>query len=284
MNRTQPTWHADESLLTAYLDGRASAAVSASVEQHLVHCGQCRSGVRQLSDPVPLQGIWDSIVADISAPDPTRLEVFLRRLGLPDRDAVLVRSAPAVRGAWILGILLCLLFATIAAASGAAYGSVLFLWSAPLVPVLAVAMSFGPHADPSWELAVSSPTSPVRLILLRSGVVIATAVPLSALAGAVLPGSSWASIAWLVPSLAGVTLTLALATWWQVTHAGAGVALTWTVVSGVAAADGYRSSVGSATAHLLSAGVLPVYLVIAVVAGAVLALRSDRLSHLGEFS
>ncbi|KRE42253.1 zf-HC2 domain-containing protein [Knoellia sp. Soil729] len=284
MNRTQPTWHADESLLTAYLDGRTSAAVSASVEQHLVRCGQCRSGVRQLSDPVPFQGIWDSIVTDISAPAPTRLEVFLRHLGLADRDVVLVRSTPAVQGAWVLGILLCLLFATIAAASGAAYGSLLFLWTAPLVPVLAVAMSFGPHADPSWELAVASPSSPVRLILLRSGAVIATAVPLSALAGAVLPGSPWASIAWLMPSLAGVALTLALATWWPVTHAGAGVALAWTAVSGATAADGYRSSVGSATVELLSADVLPVYLVIAVVAGAVFAVRSDRLSHFGEFS
>jgi predicted anti-sigma-YlaC factor YlaD len=284
MNRTPPSWHADARLLTEYLQGSTPAAVSASVEQHLVRCGQCRDGVRELSDPVPLQAIWDSIVTEVSTPAPSRLETLLRRLGLPDRDAVLVRSAPAVQGAWMLGILLCLLFATIAAASGAAYGSLLFLWTAPLVPVLAVAMSFGPHADPSWELAVSSPTSSVRLILLRSGAVIATAMPLSAIAGVIVPGSSLDSIAWLVPSLAGVALTLALATWWPVTHAGAGVALVWTVVSGLAAADGYRSSVGSATAHLLSAGVLPVYLVIAVVAGAVLAVRSDRLSHLGEFS
>ena len=284
MTEAQRTWHADESLLTAYLHGTTTAAVSASVEQHLVRCGQCRGGVRELSDPVPLQGIWHSILADVSGPAPSRVEALLRRLGMPDRDVVLVRSAPAVRGAWLLGILLCLLFAVIAAASGGAYSSLLFLWTAPLVPVLAVAMAFGPHADPSWELAVASPSSPLRLILLRAGAVIATAVPLSALAGAVLPGSAWTSIAWLLPSLAGVAVTLALATWWPVAHSGVGVALVWTVVSGAAAADGYRSSVGSAAAGLLSAGVLPVYLVIALVAGVVFAVRCDHLSHLGGTS
>lgn len=282
MTQGQLTWHADDRLLTAYLDGSTTAAVAASVEQHLVRCAQCRREVRELSDPVPLQGIWDRIVADVSAPAPSWTEVVLRRLRLPDRDVVLVRSAPAVQGAWLLGILLCLLFAVIGAATGGRYGSLLFLWTTPLVPVLAVAMAFGPHADPSWELAVSSPSSPLRLILLRAGAVIATAVPLSALAGAVLPGPAWVSIAWLMPSLAGVALTLALATWWPVAHAAVSVALTWSVVTGAVVADAHRTRLGGAAADLLSAGAAPAYIVIAVVAGLVFALRADHLSHMGD--
>lgn len=282
MTQGQHRWHADARLLTAYLDGSATAAVAASVEQHLVRCAQCRGGVAELSDPAPLRLVWDRVVAEVSTPAPSRLERLMRRLGLPDRDAVIVRSAPAVQGAWLLGIMLCLLFAVIAATSGGRYGSLLFLWTAPLVPVLAVAMAFGPHADPSWELAVSSPSSPLRLILLRAGAVIASAVPLSALAGAVLPGTPWGSIAWLLPSLAGVALTLALSTWWPVAHCAASVALTWSLFTGAVVADGHRSRVGSAAADLLSAGAAPVYLVVTVAAGVVFALRADRLSHLGE--
>ncbi|WP_404380954.1 zf-HC2 domain-containing protein [Knoellia locipacati] len=282
MTQGQPRWHADGRLLTAYLEGSATAAVAASVEQHLVSCAQCRGGVADLSDPEPLRLVWDRVVAEVSTPAPSRVERLLCRLGLPDRDAVLIRSAPAVQGAWLLGILLCLLFAVIAAATGGRYGSLLFLWTAPLVPVLAVGTAFGPHADPSWELAVSSPSSPLRVILVRAGAVIATAVPLSALAGAVLPGSPWASVAWLLPSLAGVALTLALATWWPVAHAAASVGLTWSVVTGAVVADGHRSRFGETATDLLSASAAPAYVVIAVVAGVVFVHRADRLSHMGE--
>lgn len=281
MTQPQRPWHADEGLLTAYLDGDTSPALAASVEQHVVRCAQCRGAVRTLSDPAPLVGLWDRIVVDIVSPQPTRLERALRRVGLADRDVVLVRSAPAVRGAWLLGIMLCLTFAVIAAASGGSYGSLLFMWTAPLVPVLAVAMAFGSHADPGWELAVASPSSPVRLVLLRAGAVVASALPLSALAGAVLPGSPWASIAWLLPSLAGVALTLAAATWLPVAHAAFGVAAAWFTITGaVAAAD--EPATARVSSALLAAGVLPAYVVIAVVAGCVFVMRSDHLSHLGD--
>lgn len=281
MTTEQRPWHADDGLLTAYLDGRTTPALAASVEQHVVRCAQCRGAVRTLSDPAPIAGVWDRIVVDISSPGPSRVESLLRRVGLPDRDVVLVRSAPAVRGAWLLGILLCLLFAVLAAASGGEYSSLLFMWTAPLVPVLAVALAFGPQADPGWELAVASPSSPIRLVLLRAGAVIASALPLSALAGAVLPGSAWASIAWLVPSLAGVALTLAAATWLPVAHAAFGVAAAWFSVTGAVAASNGAATSRVAT-DLLAAGVLPAYVVIAVIAGLVFAVRADHLSHLGD--
>lgn len=274
-------WHADDGLLTAYLEGRTPPALSASVEQHVVGCAQCRGSVRTLSDPAPLAGLWDRIVVEISSPTPSRVDSVLCRLGLRDRDVVLLRSAPAMQGAWLLGILLCLLFAVLAASTGGEYGSLLFMWTAPLVPVLAVAMAFGPQADPGWELAVASPSSPIRLVLLRAGAVIASALPLSALAGAVLPGSAWASIAWLVPSLAGVALTLAAATWLPVAHAAFGVAAAWFTVTGAVAASNGAATTRVAT-DLLAAGVLPAYLVIAVIAGLVFAMRADHLSHLGE--
>jgi len=276
MSLDQSRWHPDDAVLTAYMEGSTTMAVSTSVEQHLVACSRCRASVAALSDPAPLDAIWDRIAVDISAPARPRLEAALARAGLPEHDAILVRSAPAMRGSWILGILLCLLFATLAAMAAGQRAPILFLWTAPMVPVLAVAMAFGQDADPAWELAVASPYPPLRLILLRAGAVIATAVPVTALAAVFLPGPAWVTVAWLLPSLAGVALTLALATWWPVTHAAAGVALTWFGVSGSVALDRR-----SAALDILAADLLPAYVVIAVIAGVVFALRADHLTRIG---
>ncbi|KGN33792.1 membrane protein [Knoellia sinensis KCTC 19936] len=281
MSQDQRTWHANEELLTAYMEGRGTPTVAASIEQHLVRCAECREVVATLTDPEPLRGVWDRIATEVSAPSTSLAERVLIRLGLTDRDAVLVRSAPTARGAWLLGILLCLVFAILAAAAGGEGATLLFLWTAPLVPVLAVSTAFGQDADPSWEIVVASPFSPLRLVLLRSVAVIATALPLSALAGALLPGPAWQAVAWLVPSLAGVALTLALATWWPVARAAAGVAIAWIVVSGTVVAQGRRASGGQATIDLLAGGVLPIYVLIALAAAVVVALRSDRLSQMG---
>ena len=56
----------------------------------------------------------------------------------------------------------------------------MFLALAPLAPVAGVAITFGPGADPSFELTVASPISTVRLLLLRAAAVLATTLVLAA--------------------------------------------------------------------------------------------------------
>ena len=124
---TDLNWHADDDLLAAYVAGRTRPPVTASVEMHLMGCGHCRGVLAPLVDPAPLRGVWDRVADELQAPPRTRTERLAARLGLTDRDALLVAAAPALRGSWLLGLLLCLLFAVIGGDPGGARGSLLFL-------------------------------------------------------------------------------------------------------------------------------------------------------------
>ena len=42
------TWHASDAALRDWVDGASGPLVSASVEQHIVHCEQCRATVAGL--------------------------------------------------------------------------------------------------------------------------------------------------------------------------------------------------------------------------------------------
>ena len=91
-------------------------------------------------------------------------------------------------------------------------GPWLLLVVAPLLPVAGVATAYGPALDPTYEIGVAAPMSGLRLILLRTLAVIATTIPLLAVAALVAPGGGWAVFGWLLPLFALVAITLALAT------------------------------------------------------------------------
>ena len=270
-------WHADDDLLSAYVAGRTRPPATASVEMHLLHCPACRDAVTALVDPVPLGLVWDRVADDLQVPQRTRTERIAARLGLSDRDALLVAAAPALRGSWLLGLLLCLLFAVIGVAQGAPNGSLLFLALTPLVPVAAVAFAYGQDVDPMWDTTLAAPYSPLRLLLLRSVSVVVVALPLALAAGPLLRGPSWVAVAWLVPGLACAALTLALSTWVSVSRAAVAVSGCWIAAVIVAAGPAVEDVLLVVAAPLLAA-----YLVVAVLASAVFWMRSDRLSYLGR--
>ena len=268
-------WHADDELLTAYATGLTRPPVTASVEMHLLSCGHCRGVLTALVDPAPLSRVWDRVADELQAPPRTRTERVAGRLGLSDRDALLVAAAPALRGAWLLALLLCLLFSILSVSQGEARASLMFLCVAPLVPVGAVAFAYGEHADPSWEVTLASPYSPLRLLLLRSMSVILVALPLALVGAAILPGPPWVAGAWLLPGFACAVLTLALSTWIPGQYAAAATSLGWVGTVAFVAGPGPGHAVA-----VLSAPVLPLYLAIALLAAVAFWLRSDQLSFL----
>ena len=271
-------WHADDDLLAAYVAGRTRPPVTASIEMHLLHCEACRAGVTPLVDPGPLAGVWDRVADELTTPKPTVVERTAARLGLSERDALIVAAAPAIRGAWLLGLLLCLLFAVLGVVQGAPNGSLLFLAVTPLVPVAAVGFAYGQDVDPMWDTTLAAPYAPLRLLLLRSVSVVVVALPLALAAGPLLPGPPWVAVAWLVPGLACAALTLALSTWVTVSRAAGAVSGCW--IAGVIVAAGPVRDV----LLVVAAPLLPAYLVVTVLASAVFWMRSDRLSYLGRNS
>ncbi len=276
-NDTDVQWHADDDLLAAYVAGRTPLPVTASVEMHLLGCGRCRSALTVLVDPAPLRKVWDGVADELQVPPRSRTERVAARLGLSDRDALLVAAAPALRGSWLLALLLCLLVSVIAVAQGEARAGLTFLCVAPLLPVGAVAFAYGQEADPIWEVTLAAPYPSLRLLLLRAMSVVAVALPLAFIAAPVLPGPPWLAGAWLLPAFACAAFTLALSTWISVQHAAAAISAGWVGTVVIIAGSGSGHAVA-----VLAAPALPVYLAIGVVASVTFWMRNDQLSFLGR--
>ena len=204
-------WHADDDALRSFADGDAGSALAASVEAHLLRCHHCRDRLSSHAPVDPLQAVWEKIQAQIQAPEPSPTERLLLRLGVPAETGRILAAVPALRGAWLLGTVACLAFAALASVYDGALGSLLFLVVAPLVPVAGTAGAYGRDADPSHELSVVTPYSGTRLVLLRTAGVLATTMPVAAVAGLLLPAPAWLAVAWLGPAVAGVAVSLALA-------------------------------------------------------------------------
>ena len=159
----------------------------------------------------PVDRAWAAIRAHVEAPRRSVAERLVGWFGVSAESARLLAAVPAFRGAWLLGLLTVTLFAGIAALFAGEYGLSLFLIVAPLAPVAGVAASFGGDADPSHELVTVTPYSATRMLLLRTGGVLATSIPVMVLVGLAMPGPAWLGVAWLTPAAAGVILTLLLA-------------------------------------------------------------------------
>ncbi|MGW0915866.1 zf-HC2 domain-containing protein [Streptomyces sp. NPDC002784] len=131
------------------------------------------------------------------------------------RIRVLWAAGPAVRGAWLPAALLVALGA-VALSYGAGFAGArpLLLALAPVVPLAGVALSYGAHADPLHELAASTPSAGLRLVLTRTAVVLAVSLPLLTLTGLLLPSHGGpGAAAWLLPGLALTLASLALGGW-----------------------------------------------------------------------
>ena len=189
------TWHVSDVLLERWISGASAIQESASVEQHLVACEQCRDSVRiavgsEARPPLlDLELVWGRVRDSVELPRPSWFERTLHRLGLSPQDARLIAVTPAFRGPWLMGVLVVLGFAELAAQFGHARGEFFFLAIAPLLPCLAVAFSYDPDVDPALEQELVTPYSALRLVVLRTVAVLSVAIPAVVLLGPDRPGA-----------------------------------------------------------------------------------------------
>ncbi|GGT46425.1 zf-HC2 domain-containing protein [Streptomyces purpureus] len=215
----------------SYATGSAPETDAWSLEKHVESCGDCAArvsaAVRATTAGPELAAIRASILTAATTPRAVtgRLgELDARgglrlsaRGGVPHFAArasrLLWAAGPAVRGAWMVAVVL-VGAAAVALAYGAGYGAArqALLAVAPVLPLAGVAVSYGRHADPMYEIGASTPSGGLRLLLTRTAAVLAVSVPLLTAAGAVLPGGSGGpgAAAWLLPGLALTLATLAL--------------------------------------------------------------------------
>lgn len=176
---------------------------------------------------------------------------------LPRAARVLWAAGPALRGAWPVALVVVALGA-LALSYGAGLGASvrpLLLVTAPVLPLAGVALSYGRHADPLYEVITSTPSGGLRLLLVRAAAVLGVSVPALTLAGAVLPPATGGpgAAAWLLPALALTLAALALGSFVGSRRGAAAVGGAWAVFV-VAPA-----TVGGPAGATLAAGASPYF-------------------------
>lgn len=237
------TWHADATTLARYASGGLDDPHTSSVEAHLIDCDMCR---RRLSDHVPvdrLNDVWAAVVDSVDAPSATPVERFLLAVRVPGHVARLLAATPALGMSWLGGVAATLAFVAVAGSfSGDPRVVPLFLLLAPIVPVVGVAVSFGPRFDPAAELSIAAVMDSFRLLLLRALAILATTTVLTACAATILPAGGWIAAAWLLPAVALTSATLALGRFIPLQLA-AGVLVAGWVVAAAASINPLRPAV-----------------------------------------
>lgn len=226
-------------------------------------------------DPIRIERNWMAISAELFAPQPSRVERWLRRLRVPPSAARLMVATPALRRAWFLAMGLVVLVG-LAGADNTRTPEDLFalLVLAPLVPVLGVAMAYGTVADPAHEISLAAPLSGFRLVMIRSAVVVACSVVVLAVASLLTGAVSPVAFGWLLPALGLTAGSLALMTFTTPRRAGGLTASAWMVAVLIA-----RSTSGDPLAAFALAGQLTMVVVVGI--GLVTAyLRRDRFDLL----
>lgn len=260
-------------LLPWYAAGQLEEAGRAEIEMHLKACPECRAelalwqGIRAEvvagnQGVVPPSGAAERALA-VLQPAPARpasrrsafstakpLGVALKRAG-----QLLWAQAPLIqRDLWPAAALVMGIGFVISVLSNA-LGTLRVL--APLMAAASLAVIYGPEHDPAAELALSTPTSPWKILLARVTLVfgynlalalVASFLMLAFVPGAALSLSSAAGLilAWLAPMTFLSALALALSVWVGTANALVVAYVGWlaqflpTFIGHLALADGFR--------------------------------------------
>lgn len=228
------TWHADNDVLTGYARGRLGRAQASSLEAHLLVCATCRAELAPMADSEQLDRNLAAIVAVVDQPARRTPERLLVRLGISDRYARLVAVVPGTRDPWLTSVSIVLVLAASWAALGRGTGGTyVFLVSAPLVAVAAVAAVFAARNDPSWEVIAATPMSGLELLLVRWASVVVPAFAVTGLFAIAVPDIGWTAMAWLLPSVCMAAVTMTLASWLPVRGVAAAVGGVWIAAAGL---------------------------------------------------
>ncbi|MET9673984.1 zf-HC2 domain-containing protein [Streptomyces sp. NPDC006482] len=212
--RPAADWHVTDALALRYAEGAAPETDAWSLEKHVESCSPCAgrvsAAVRAGAAGPALASVRAELLASVGH-RPAPVTTAASPLG---RWARLWWAAgPALRGSWVVAVALVL-----GGAFGLAYGAGFhgarswLLALSPILPLGGVAVSYGRHADPLYEITAATPSGGLRLLLTRTAAVLAVCVPLLTVGGALLPPVAGfpGAAAWLLPGLALTLATLAL--------------------------------------------------------------------------
>jgi len=274
---TTSTWHAPPAVLARFAQDPAAVdpATAASVETHLVACAHCRSELAALSDPTMAAASWDAVADRIDRPRASLLERVLEVLGLRSGPARLAAATPGLRLSGLSAVAGLTALAVAAARHADAHGP--FLAVAPLVPLVAVALTFAAATDPGGEAGVATAVHGAGLAVRRAVAVLVLAFAVLGAGVLALPALGSAPLGWVLPATALAVGSLALGTWVRLEVALAGLAGTWLAGVGIVR---YLEGIERpfADTALFTAAGQALALTLTVAGAVVLAARADRYS------
>ncbi|MGW7420417.1 zf-HC2 domain-containing protein [Streptomyces sp. NPDC054813] len=294
-------WHASDDLTLRYADGSLPEADAWSLEKHLEVCTDCATrvsaAVLETAAGVELAEIRDLILtATATRPKGARgsdmcgSAAWARATPAGPRRPPRLHPAlwslgPALRGTWLLALLAVVVGAVLLnRAAGYEAARTVLLTLAPVVPVAGVALSYGPHADPLYEITAATPSGGLRLALTRTAAVLAVSLPALTVTGAALPASGApGAAAWLLPGLALTLGSLALASYVGCRTATAVTGGGWLAAVLVPAVAAHGGPFTARLAGQLSArfdGTQAGWAAAAVACAALLAVRRGAYDHL----
>jgi hypothetical protein len=266
-------WHVEQRMLERFAAGTIDVAHAFSVETHLIECADCRTRMGRVVERERLEAVWAKIDDVVVAPARGPIEGFMLKVGVPDHIARVLTATPSLRLSWFLAVA-AVLGIGVATAHASDRGFIFFLVVAPLLPLAGVALAYGPGVDPTYEIGIASPLRSFELLLIRAAAVLVATMVLGGLAALALPRLDWTATAWLLPSLALVTASLALSTLIPPLRASMAVGVGWLVVTSV----GIWSSLGTAQSMFGESIQLGV-LVVTLVSASILYLRRDEFER-----
>jgi hypothetical protein len=275
------TWHATPTVLSQFAtDPEAvDANVAASVELHLLQCGECRAAVAAAAPSETRAASWDAVADRIDRPKPSLVERLLRRFGVTETVARLVGATWPLQLAWLAALAVVVGGAVLAAQH--ADNPAPFLLVAPLLPLATVAIAFRAGADPAGEAGAVVPVAGVGLVLRRAVAVVGATLVVLLVGALTLPHLSATDATWVVPALALSLGSLALSTWMRVETAAGILAAGWLGALWTAALEARGRIRIVELAPLAAPGQLA-FAVIAVASIAVLVARRDTFATLGR--
>jgi hypothetical protein len=207
------------------------------------------------------------------------------RAGSPSRGRrVLFLAGTGAGTAYGLAVVLVLGLAAVLDVTGAGPGHSdarlpLTLLLAPVLPLLGVALAYGPRADPAYELVASTPLGGLPLLLWRTVACLAIAVPAGVGAG-LATGAGIGAAAWLLPCLGLTAALLAVGPVVGLRRAAALLAAAWSAL----VLAPWSTSWDVARVLPLTPPAVGAWLLVLVGFGAVVALRPSRYQLLLEAS
>lgn len=148
------SWHLTHDQLHQYANHTADGVTAMSAEAHLTRCARCRSLLP--ADEAWLDRSWSDLRDVVDQPRRGPVERLLTAIGLRESTAKLLAATPQLYRAWLTATVLVLVMA-LTVAHELPRGSLLFAFTAPVVPLIGVALAYGRGVDPAHSLASVTP-------------------------------------------------------------------------------------------------------------------------------